>query len=433
MMIPITLECTAGRTQTFSRSTPNADGTFGGLFAGTETITATVWPADSQAYSLQVSGSPYCIWTNAALTQWAVTLQDSATATLAPGIYRFEVTSTTSTSGETGRLFEGFLEVTSSAGSSSANPPDLITAYYAFKLLSGMTLTVAQQETVPDLITAASSAIRRFCFGRNFDIRTYVEEYDVALDGTVRLYQVPVNIVTRVQAQPSTALTVWNSSTSVQFGQIYFTYTGQFDGSGTNAQTVTGVNLAWTSNGTAYSQAITFTTGMTCSGLATAISAVGSGWTATADSVLGAWPVTEIISGYVGQGVVQGQGAQLMVYSTDLSEARIDNQSTGILWCGRQWPGIGPKWGPDWLAYDQPTATNGKVKITYTAGFTTIPTPVQLACAELVKFQLYRLRTDFLLKSESAAEYSYDLNDKAIMALPPHVQQGLSQYRLHYA
>ena len=36
------LELTAGRTQTFARSTPNADGSYGGVYTGTEVITANI-------------------------------------------------------------------------------------------------------------------------------------------------------------------------------------------------------------------------------------------------------------------------------------------------------------------------------------------------------------------------------------------------------
>lgn len=399
------------------------------------TLSASAWQGQNQNTLFTLT--PTWFTKNGAQTgydqgQFSVTFTPSNTYNLNPaGEYYLLVSATTNSI--VSPVWEGRLKVLATPGFVSPSPPDLISYNYAMAALAQLVLTDSERDFIPYLVTASSTTIRRFCFGRNFDLRTYVEEYDVALDGSIRLFHPPINIVNRVQAQPATALTVWNASTSVQFGQIYFAYTGNYDGYGVNAQVATGVTLNWTSNGVASTQTIPFIAGMMCSDLANAISAVGSGWTATVNTTLGAWPVTELISGYVGQGVVQGQGAQLNVYSTDLTQAQISNQATGILWCGQQYPGIGPKWGPDWLAFDQPLQANGKVKVTYAGGFATIPSPVQIACVELVKAQIYRLRTDMLLKSETAADYSYVLNDYADMAIPKHVQQALAQYRLHYA
>ncbi len=437
MIVPITLECTAGRTQTFPRSTPNANGTYGGLFSGSETITATIWPADSEAYVFRVSGSPACVWTNAALSQWAVTLNDAATATLTPGsIYRFEVTSTTSTMGQTARLFEGFLEVTSSAGSATPAPPDLITGNYCFQMLSGFILSVAQQEQVPALITSASALLRLKCNERYFDLRTLTEDYEVTLDGYLRLRQEPVQIVLRVQGQPNLALTVSNSA--AQTAQAYFSFTGYDGGYGVNAKTATGIVLVQATNGVPASPVtLLFATYPTITLLANAIIAVGAGWKASITSPYGGWASTELTGGFVGQGcapsAVPTSGALFNVLA-DLDGCK-RRPNSPMLWVGTQYTNSdAQRWGPGGdQFFDDNSITQGVVRVTYQAGFSVIPADVQNATAQLVKYMLELLKQELLLKSESAGEYKYELSPEMVSAMPKPVWEMIGSRKYHYA
>ena len=437
MMTPITLECTAGRTQTFSRATSNADGTYGGIFNGSETITATVWPADSEAYVLRVVGSPACIWTNAALTQWAVTFNDAATASLTPGTtYRFEVTSTTSTIGQTARLFEGLLEVTSSAGMTMPIPPDLITANYCFQMLSGVTLTVAQQEQVPALISSASSLLREKCNERYFDLRTLTEDYEVTLDGYLRLRQEPVQIVTRVQGQPNLALTVTNSS--AQTAQVYFSFTGYDGGYGVNAKTATGITLVQTTNGVpATPVTCLFATYPTITLLANAIMATGVGWRASVMTPYGGWASTELTGGFVGQGCAPGAiptGGALFNVLTDLDGCK-RRPNSPMLYVGTQYINSdAQRWGPGGdQFFDDNSITQGVVRVTYQAGFSVIPADVQNATAQLVKYMLELLKQELLLKSEQAGGYQYELAPEMVNAMPKPVWEMIGARKYHYA
>ena len=425
--ISTALECTAGRARTFSRGTPNDDGSYGGLFTGTETITANVWAADSQSVLLTVSGPPKCSWTAAATSYWQVTLADTDTASLTPGIYRFEVVSTTATSGETARLFEGTLEVTSSPGSSSAAPPDLITAYYFFKLTSESEWTIGQQESVPDMITAACDAFRSWC-NNPFWQSTYTKEFVPGLDGVVRLDYVPVNQVFYVRSVPEDVLTVQN--TSAQIAYAGFATTGDIQG----GQTITGVSLSWTTNGTPSSTTVTLSANETLSSLATAINAVGSGWSATTNSSYNSFPVTVLQGGLTAQGCATGDpGATFWAYSETLAGAHLDHdngQRNGMLVTGEQGARLAMRWGPggeDMFGFSQ--NTQGKVLVSYNAGFAVIPRDVQQAVAHLTKYGLERLASDQTLKSEKAGEYQYELKEE-LDFMPKAVKEVANRYRI---
>ncbi len=311
--------------------------------------------------------------------------------------------------------------------------PDLITAGYASAGLAAAQLSAAQIAFQPYAISAASNEIRRWCMDRDFTQGTYTEIYPVALDGYIRLNQIPVNQILRVQCQPQTACSIVNTDPSVQYAQALFAYTGDV----ATGQTVTGLMLNWTSNGTPSTTTILFTTGMTINALAVLVNAVGSGWSASPDSILGAWPVTQIFTGWIGEGATTQSSpgtCELLVFSQDLVNARFhpdDGQKTGLVWVGQRYPGLGPSWGLDWSWWDNASSGGtGVVQVTYNAGFAAIPDIVQLACVEGVKVILQRMKINPYLESESAGEYAYKLAFNMMQALPTYVIQELSSYRL---
>ena len=308
--------------------------------------------------------------------------------------------------------------------------PDLVTSSYAAQGLAPAALNAAQQAFIPSAITAASNQIRRWCMGNNFTQQTYAGEiYPVALDGYIRLAQIPVNQILSVQSDPTTALTVTNSSPSVQQATIAFSLTGDLE----TGQTVTGFTLSWVSNGTPQTAPIVFVANQQVSDVAALINAVGSGWGASVNQSLGSWPVTELDGGLVGQGADDSlEAAEFKVWAR-YRKARPhpdDGMKSGIIWVGQEHSGISDRWGPypaDWAD----TATNpGVVKISYNAGYAVIPPIVQLACVEIVKIMLQRLKINPYLASETAGEYSYDLAWQALLALPPYILTELSQYRI---
>ena len=431
MNLPTTLQLVQGRSKDFSRQTANDDGSVGGIYTGTELITYTIWPADSEVVVLTATGSPNA-WINASLTQWFISFDDAQTATLTPGIYRIEVTAPVM-AGRTGTLFEGLLEVISTAGTTVVSPPDLATAYYVIRQLGQINLTNIQVEMLPDTITAASQLIRKWCGDRIFTRMTLTGVFPVANNGMVRLDQIPVNQVLRVQAQPQVAMTISNNGTGITNARAYFAFTGDF----ASGQTITGITFVSVASGVATTQTITYTPNMVVNDLATAVNSLGNGWLAqTIQSPYGGWPVTELIGLTTAQGALQPEGINLQVYGQDLDNAYLIpyGQETGMLYTGLYGVAdpIGPRWGPGWEQYATlGSSTTGRVKVTYDAGFDTIPPAIQQATAELAKAILQRMITNPYLESETAGQYTYRLALIFYDNIPRPIRQTIQLYRLH--
>ncbi len=419
----------------------NLDGTAAAsVFTSGSALSAVAWEGQNQAGLF----SPTVAWYTAGSTQtgytqgqFTLSITGANTATLNPaGEYYVLVSETTA--GITAPVWEARLKILATAGSTYPSPPDLISYDFAEGYCSVLGLTDTQRDQLPYIVAGASMAARRFCQDRNFDQRTYTEFHAVSLNGVIRLLQPPVQIVQRVQGQPSLALTVSNTSTAVQAAQVYFAYTGTWQGYSTSAETPTGLILSSVASGVVTTSTVSFVANQTITALATLVNAVGGGWTATADSVLGLWPVTELDGGYVGQGAATGainnQGAQFnILQDLALSGFRLDTRRNGFVYVGRQNSDLW-RWGPsagDFFASDYTQC--GRVKVTYVGGETVIPMQVQLAVAELVKFTLYVMKTDTILESETAQEYSYKLCTKMLMAIPPQVQQALAPFIIQRA
>jgi hypothetical protein len=423
-----TLNVVQGATLTRALQGYNEDGTIPNTFLDSDTLTGTVFLAPSTV--AVVSFTP--TWFNAGFCQVIVNLTDAQTASLSSDTqYNLQVFATRS--GVTYCTHWVYLQVDIAAGSQVyTGPPDLITLEYAASALAIFPLTPAQFDFLPAAISAASAAIRRWCGDRVFTRMTFVKDFAV-IQGQIRLDQFPVNQVIRAQTQPVTAMTVVNQSSSVQTAQVLFTYTGTSWG----VQVVTGLTLNWVSNGTPATASVPYTSNMTLNGLVTAINAVGSGWSAQAPAY-GAWPVTELIGGFIGKGATGG-GAQLTIFSVDMTGALFfpDNgQLVGMVNVGQQFPAtIGPSWGPDWPIWDYPTQGGGIVRVTYNAGFQPIPDDIQEATAEAAKMILVRLLIDPYLQSEQAAHYSYTNAFLLWMwrGLPQWVKDIISLYRIHNA
>ena len=415
----------------------NNDGTpAANVFTAGSVLSASVWEGQNQAAIFTTAPTWYTAsgaQTGYTQGQFSLALTGTNTALLNPGGEYYCLVSQT-TGGVTAPVWQARLKIFATPGSVSPAPPDLITYDYAEAYCSPLGLTDSQRDVLPYLVSAASHAVRRECFNRNFDQRTYSEFHDV-IQEQIRVFQPPVQIVTRVQGSPQTALTI--SNTSAQAAQAYFATTGSWNGYGANAQTVTGINLNAIANGAATLTPVLFTVGQTISSLATAINAVGSGWTALADSTLGLWPVTELDGGYVAQGCAAGaissSGAQFSILQ-DLAPNwfSLDTRRIGFLTVGRQYANsLAGQWGPggDQMFGDGQGNQTGRVKVTYIGGDLTIPSEIQRLTAELVKFNLATLKTDLLLESETAQEYEYKISLDMVSAMPKHIRQGLAPWR----
>lgn len=402
-------------------------------FLGTDTLTATV----SLGQNLPSIISPSVSWINATICQVSFSITPAQSALLSPDV-TYLVVVTGSRSGTSYPIVQGYLQVLPNAGSqASATPPDLATVPYVGSLLGQLSLNESQLDIIPSLITAVSNAIRRYV-SREITQAVYVETVEVSLYGEIRLSQYPVQRLQLVQSWPQECMTVANNSGSVQQAWIYCEATG----SSLYGFTLTSMVLNWNSYGTFSTQSIPITSGQTVIQLATAINAVGSGWTATASNDgLGQYPALQIMDGRNSKGATQndlpGGGATFHVYSNILTDVRPNPDGgfdTGMFIVGRinsdygGWGRWGPGPGGDYDGGGN-QGQNASVCVTYLGGFSPIPADLQRAVAELVKLEIERLETPMLLKSEGADKYRYELNDKAMDAFPPWVENVIKSYQ----
>jgi hypothetical protein len=413
----------------------NRDGSIPTYFLADDGISATLSLGQGLPSLLQ----PAVKWLLASSCTFQLSITAAQMATLAiDGLYLWNVYATRGAAFIP--LATGYLPVLPAANAQADSTiPDLCTIPYATRLLARLNPTEAEWEMVPTLIAAASNALRAWC-GRRFDRGTVIEQVPVviggSLDGYVRLARPPVHAVLRVESGPVPVLSIANPAASSAWVAAITS------GDASTAETVTGLTLSWIAQGLISSQALSFTSGQTLQGLASAIAAVGQGWTASTDAWYATWPVTAIIDATVAKGAgpddLPDGSAIYHAYGSNLTRASFigdDGANTGIVWVGRQAGGLGPRWGPDWGAFDQPGPTQGAtVRVTYDGGFTMVPAIVQEACAMLVRWDLLKLRRDLLLTSERAGEYSYTLDPRWIEhALPRDVLERVGFYRLSQA
>lgn len=410
-----------------------------GSFDQTAVLSAVLW---SSPYLTSV-GSPTAGWFTAGGTQTGYTqgqvqftIPGSLTAGLDPaGEYGLDIVATYHGSQILVARSLVFISPSPSSVAFTGLAP-LASVDFVRGILAGSTvLTPQQSDALPEVVNAASGLFRVWC-NRTLTQGIYVEQVPVEWNGEIRLREPPINWMVRIQSTPRVAITISNATADaawvapIAMGDQYI------------GVTITGLTLWWESGGLTNSFPITFAANETITTLASAVSAAGSGWTATPDTVLGALPVTELFDLQQGRGAGpndQPNGAAYNVYSQTVTNQRPnpdDGERTGIWWVGRRgWGGFDPSWGPgaeEFANYGYGTAgtaISGRVKVTYNGGYTTIPYAIQAALAELVKANFRRLMLPDFLKSESDGSYSYTVANEMISNLPQAVRMTLALYR----
>lgn len=427
------LKLGVGLSKDFTRQTPNADGTVGSQFTLADTITSSVWVGDSEA----VLATPTVVWGSsnvtpllgAPLSLWTLQFNGTDTMNLAPGLYRCQVSA--NHGGRVALMFDGLLDLISTAA--TATDGDLVSYTYVETLLNPLRLKESEREMIGMLKAEASDAVRKFCGQRDFTRQTYSEEYSAELNGYVALNQMPVNNVLRIRGYLQTAMIVTANNPSFSSAFVQWTTSGDW---ATGTLTYTGINLVSYSSGAITQTPFLFANYGTISALSTAVNGV-PGWQSGIQGNLGTFASTDLAAASNGtaQGAMSDDGCELLVYSEDLTTTKINN-GTGMLWTGRARiaSAFGGRWGEDGgdLA-DMDSPPVGRVRVDYDAGFDVIPTPVQLACAELVKATIERLRTDSMKKLNSMGRYKYEITPEMVSDLPYPVRCGLSRWIMSHA
>ena len=314
---------------------------------------------------------------------------------------------------------------------------DLITTARAQDALGGptansanLTLSANELTTLADLITSVSDAIEKYC-RRRFVSTSFDELYDGSGDRRLLLRQYPIQKVDSVRYRPVTVLKITNTTVAnVQARAIV---------------TSTGISLVRVSAGVKTTEALqTFAANVSLSALATAINAIGNGWSAqyVGDANnYGGWPSADLyVPGAYGDtlegvGTLQSQGA-LQCVAGSYAELKMHTyELSGYQWDARGWllRAI-PYTDPDLLHPEDlvfPPGINN-FRVQYTAGYSTVPEAVQEACAEWVAQLFWRTKRDPLLLHQlpsGGTAQAWGTEASQLEHPPPGVRALLAPYR----
>ena len=390
-------------------------------FQGDETLLAVISTGGTSAALLTLTPTWTTGQTTGAYGIIDIALTSTQTASLAPGYYVVQ----TSLSDHSCALAWTLLEVVAAAGQA----PDydwLVQPAEVLGLVPALVQT-ANLADLPRIIGVTTDYIRRYC-RRWFTRRVLTKEFMPNLYGQVRLDEIPVNQVLRVATGRTQAMTL-RGPTSAQLASARFAYTGDQE----SGLVITGLTLSSTASAVTTTSTLAFEDYETIGSLATAIADLGTGWSVDVVGGYGEWPTAELVGGDMAQGALRSGGAVLDVYSEDAAQMSLD-PDTGMLQISR-YSSTGldsPAWGPDWQQFVSPQRNGNRVKVTYDAGFDTIPSPVVMAAIETIQYVFSRLQADQVIQSETAGDYSYEFRDQ-LGSLPDSVRDVLSPYRIFNA
>lgn len=272
---------------------------------------------------------------------------------------------------------------------------NLITRARAIYNLNNRATSSDEDTTLDALIAAVSRGIENYCW-RTFAITTYDELYPGNDRRELVLRNYPLASVERVAFAPTPVLRVTNTSASNQRATVKVT--------------ATGVELIRVASGTSSTSTILFADQATLSALATAITALGNGWSATVVNAADELRASADLRALQGAFAALNVNADLKLHTSELSDFLVD-AGRGCLTraSGAVWNGGAHHW-----------------RIVYRAGYSAVPEEVQEACAEWVAQLFWLTKRDPGLASESipGASSRVPLRD-----VPATVKLLLAPYR----
>lgn len=305
---------------------------------------------------------------------------------------------------------------------------DLITSARAAQNATLAALGTSNPSYLASLITTASDLIRRRC-SRDFVQNTYSEYHSggIYIGEPLRLRQFPILEITRVAGCAVPALCVINIDTATNQRATVET-------------TATGLTLFRMASGTATTTSLASSTYPTVGQIAAAINALGSGWSATpqAQSLGGdfsRWPSSDFkplqgaTSAFLG-------GAYLEMYAEDvqpfLSSSFCSAGDDDCGYCGN-WSSAG------WRLDEQTGELSGRfprgrlnIRIDYSAGFATIPQPLQEATVQLTQDLYQASLVNSTLKKATLGSSSFELKSaSSAVQLSGKVEALIASYIDH--
>ena len=247
---------------------------------------------------------------------------------------------------------------------------NLITRARAIYNLNNRATTSDENTTLDALIAAVTRAIENYC-GRTFSVTSFDELYPGSFRRELVLRNSPLASVERVAYAPSAVLSVTNTSASNQRATV--------------KATATGVELIRVASGVATTSTILFADQATLSALATAITALGNGWSASVIESSNNLRASADLRALQGAFVAKDVSALLQLHISELTSFGSDAER-GFLTrdAGECWQGGLNYW-----------------RVIYRAGYSAVPDDVQEACAQWVAQLFWQTKRDPGLAQET--------------------------------
>lgn len=346
------------------------------------------------------NGTAFAVWADGSIANYDVALSSQGgdlysadmPAAIAAGTYLIDVyVRAGATPATTDLRLSGYELYWGTTAASSPSGDDLTTLALV-KQHMGISVSTHDAK-LQAILTAASRAVVRWC-DREFASASLVEYYDgrdAWRRGFLPLKRFPVSSITRVAAYPDTVITVKNTATT----------TNQL---ATVAVSSTAVTLVRVASGVSTTNTLTIANYATLTDLKTAIDALGNGWSATVagdSDDYGKWPTSYLRAE---QGALNARsetgGAELQAHIGDLSDYRLDSGDSHATIYGAFRPGF------------------LSVEVRYTAGYTTIPDPVQQGVCAVVKALWDFSKLDGNVQSERIGDYAYTMGSTPNLNAP---------------
>ncbi len=272
---------------------------------------------------------------------------------------------------------------------------NLITRVRAIYNLANRATTSDEDDTLDALIAAVSRSIENYCW-RSFSATTHDELYPGNGRRELVLRNYPTLNVERVAFAPSPVIRVTNTSSNNQRATVKVT--------------ATGVELIRVASGIASSSTINLADQVTLSALASAIAALGNGWSAAVIDALDDLRASADLRALQGAFHAKDVDAELKLHVSELSNFSVHaEQGCLTRGDGACWEGGVHYW-----------------RVIHRAGFNTVPDDVQEACAQWVAQLFWLTKRDPGIASESIPGA---LSRVVLRELPTSVKLLLDPYR----
>jgi hypothetical protein len=246
----------------------------------------------------------------------------------------------------------------------------LITRARALYNLNNLATSSDENNTLDARIAAVSEAIESYCW-QIFEVTSYDELYpgNNACELVLRHY--PTVAVERVAHAPVGVVRVTNTSASNQRATVKVT--------------ATGLELIRVASGVSTTNTVTFAGQATLAALASAVTAMGNGWSASVLNPDDNLRASADLRALQGAFQAANQFADLKLHTSELAGFTVDAER-GILTRdgGLTWHGGLHYW-----------------RVVYSAGYSAIPDDVQEACAQIVAQLFWQTKRDPGLASEN--------------------------------